>query len=167
MSNFDPIVTIATVRMTNHFLGLVDSYRGNKTVTLHEVIEKFSEPYRSAGFNPETHAFLNQHQMLTSMWAFIVLPKEGFYDDLPTHQIRELDIRWGLSGLEMDVDLKVFVRKLRNSISHARFSVSEELLFAFSDNGNFEFSIKEENLQMFVQAFAYWVLTKDIELKEL
>ena len=167
MSNLDPMSTIATVRMTNRFLALVDSYRGNKTVTLHEVMEIFSDPYRSVGFNPETHSFYNQQQLLTSMWAFIVLPKERFFEDLPGDKIRELNKKWGLSGLEMDVGLDFFVRKLRNSISHARFSVSEELLFTFADNAKFKFSIDGESLQIFVQAFAYWVLTKDIELKGL
>ena len=167
MSNFDPKNTIAFIRMTNQLLGLVDAYKGDKEITLHEVLEKFSEPYRKIGFDLEKHAFFNQHQMLTSMWAFIVLPKEGFYDELPDRSILELDAKWGLSDSEIDVDLKYFVRKLRNSISHARFKVSEDLSFTFMDKNNFNFQINANDLQMFVQALAYWVMTKDDELKGL
>jgi HEPN family protein len=167
MSNFDPKSTITLIRMTNQFLGLVDSYRGNKTVTLHEVIEKFSEPYRNLGFDPDNHAFFNQEQMLTSLWAYIVLPKEDFYEDIPECTIQDLDRKWGLSDTKCKLNLKDLVRKLRNSISHARISVSESLVFTFTDNGNFKFVIDENGLRHFVQALAYWVMTKDENLRGL
>jgi hypothetical protein len=164
VSNVDRM--IASIRMTNHFLGLVDKYRTNNEIKLSEVLEEFATPYKPAGYRIAENSFLNQHQLISSLLVYIVLPKEKFFSDCPEIKIKDLNERWGLAHLNIDSNLKYFLRKMRNAIAHGNIEVTENLDFSFRDN-DFDVTLNEQSIQNFCQALAYWALTKDANLTSL
>ncbi len=154
---------IATVMQTNGMLGLIDKHRNNEEITLKAIQDEWSEKYLIQ-IREDNHYFLNQYQYITSLLAFIVIPKEIIFENLPNLNIANLPDTWGLTNIG-DYDLKLFIRRMRNSISHGRIIVNNQMNFTFNDvnpnnnNDYFECTFSEHNLRKFVHSFAYWIMT--------
>ncbi|TCK98029.1 hypothetical protein EDC19_0440 [Natranaerovirga hydrolytica] len=158
---------IAVVRMANNLLGLIDQHKNNKDIKLSEILEKINKD--------EHHYFWNQYQMLTSLTAFIVIPKETFWNDVSDIELSKLSERWGLRNVSSkyaDMKLKFFLRKIRNSISHGNIEI-DKTVFIFKDKNpdtskyDFIVNLTYDELSKFVQAFARYIMTSDIELQNL
>ena len=156
---------ICAIRQTNGMLQLLDAEKENPSITLGEIQQKFASEF---GVDPsiKDFAFYNQHQFLISLLAYVCMPSEKFYEDLPEIATDELVSGWGAEGLLFTSSLKQLVRHLRNSISHGHFSVSSELIFEFRNHESVVV-FNYLSLHRFCQALAYWCLTKDITLAKL
>lgn len=156
---------IATVMQANGMLGLIDKYRNNDKITLKEIQNEWTSMYKLEG---NQHFFLNQYQYITSLLAFLVIPKESIFNELPDLKISKLPSKWGIIN-KGDITLNQFIRRIRNSIAHGNINVSENMMFNFKDvhprnsNDVFNCTFEEDELRNFVHAFAYWIITKQIE----
>ena len=156
---------ITAVRQTNGMLQLLDAEKENPSITLGELQQKFASQF-SINPSSKNFAFYNQHQFLTSLIAYLCMPSEKFYEDLPETKVDSLANGWGTNGLSFSGSLKQLVRHLRNSISHGHLSVSPELIFEFRNHKSVVI-FNHVSLHHFCQALAYWCLTKDISLAKL
>lgn len=156
---------ICAVRQTNGMLQILDAEKDNPSITLGELQERFASQF---GIDQATRdfAFYNQHQFLTSLLAYLCMPSERFYGELPEIAIDSLAPGWGTEGLLFTGSLKLLVKHLRSSISHGDLSVSPEPMFEFR-NRKSVVVFDEMRLRRFCQALAYWCLTKDSALKGL
>lgn len=156
---------ICAVRQTNGMLQLLDAEKANSSITLGELQQKFAFQY---GVDPaaQSFAFYNQYQFLTSLFAYLCMPSEKFYGELPEIAISSLVSGWGTEGIFFSGSLKLLIRHLRNSISHGSLSVSPELIFEFR-NQNEVVIFNYLSLHHFCRALAHWCLTKDITLSKL
>lgn len=156
---------ICAVRQTNGMLQLLDAEKENPEITLGELQQRFTSQF---GIDPATkdYAFYNQHQFLTSLLAYLCMPSEKFYEELPEIPINLLAPGWGTEGLFFAGSLKLLVRHLRNSISHGNLSISSELMFEFRNRESVVI-FNHLSLHRFCQALAYWCLTKDSALTKL
>lgn len=156
---------ISAVRQTNGMLQLLDAEKENPSITLGELQQRFIFQF---GIDPATKgfAFYNQHQFLTSLLAYLCMPSEKFYEEIPEIPIDSLAPGWGTEDLFFTGSLRLLVRHLRNSISHGHLSVSPELMFEFRNHESVVV-FNHLNLHRFCQALAYWCLTKDTTLAGL
>jgi len=156
---------ICAVRQVNGMLQLLDAEKNNPSITLGELQQQFAEQF---GIHPaaEVFAFYNQHQFLTSLLAYLCMPSEKFYTDLPETPIASLPTGWGTEALFFKGSLRSLVRHLRNSISHGHVSITPELMYEFH-NRESVVVFNHLSLHSFCRALAYWCLTKDIDLTEL
>lgn len=156
---------ICAVRQVNGMLQLLDAEKDNPSITLGELQQRFASQF---GVHPtaESFAFYNQHQFLTSLLAYLCMPSEKFYADLPETPISSLHSGWGVEALFFSGSLKSLVKHLRNSVSHGHIVVTPELMFEFSNHGAVVV-FNHMSLHRFCQALAYWCLTKDIVLSKL
>jgi hypothetical protein len=146
-------------------LQLLDAEKNNPSITLGELHSRFATQY---GIHPaeKDFAFYNQNQFLTSLLAYLCMPSEKFYDELPEIPISSLPSGWGAEGLVFAGSLKALVRHLRNSISHGHIAVTPELIFEFRNRESIVV-FNYISLHRFCQALAYWCLTKDTALAKL
>ena len=169
---------IALQRINNQLLGIIDRLKNQKasnSITLMEILDQLYEPYDKIEPNyRDEHIFFNQYQLISSLYVYIVLPKEIFFDSIDDNlETKSLNNRWGINGLSPSYKLKYFLRRLRNAISHGRIEFTQTMDFTFTDQNPknrsdiFSVTLSAEQLQMFCQALAYWCITKDVELKEL
>lgn len=155
---------IATVMQTNGMLGIIDQNQNGVNITLNEIQNEWSKKYL---LNAKTHSFLNQYQYITSLLAFIVIPKESFWDQIPNIKTSELPENWGLKG-KGELKLSYFIRRIRNSISHGGIEISEDLVFSFIDinprdkSDVFECVLNQNELRSFVHAFANFIITGNV-----
>lgn len=156
---------ICTIRHVNGMLQLLDAEKRNPSITLGELQQRFANQYRIDPSGDE-YFFYNQDQLLTSLSAYVCMPSETFYADLPEVPLSHLSHKWGTEGLAFTGSLKELVRFLRNSISHGNVSVNQELLFEFKNREQI-LVFNHLSLSRFCQALAYWCLTKDEELSGL
>lgn len=156
---------ICAVRQVNGMFQLLDAEKNNPSITLGELQHQFASQF---GVHPATKdfAFYNQHQFLTSLLAYLCMPSENFYADLPETPIASLPPGWGTEALFFNGSLKSLVRHLRNSISHGHISITPDLMFEFH-NKQAVVIFNHLNLHNFCRALAYWCLTKDICLTQL
>lgn len=158
---------IATVIQTNWILGIIDKHRNDDKITLKAIQSEWTSLFKLEG---NKHFFLNQYQYITSLLAFIVLPEQEIYNDIPEINISMLPPKWGIKG-KGDIHLKDFIRRMRNSIVHGNIDFSESLTFSFSDvnprncNDSFSCSLTQDELRGFVHSFTLWIMTKQIEWK--
>lgn len=156
---------ICAVRQVNGMLQLLDAAKKTPSITLGELQQQFESQF---GIHPATDdfAFYNQHQFLTSLLAYLCMPSEKFYEELPESPIASLPSGWGVEVLFFEGSLKSLVRHLRNSISHGHVSISPKLMFEFR-NRDLGVVFNHISLHRFCQALAYWCLTKDVGLSKL
>ncbi len=156
---------IVAVRHTNGMLQLLDESKLKPETTIGELQDKFAKMYivnpREEGF-----FFYNQHQFLTSLLAYICLPKEAFWGQLPEVVVKDLNEKWGIKNILSQMSLKEFVRHLRNAISHGHVEITKELIFTFLGQTT-TIVLNHVDMHKFCQALAYWCLTKDVDLKNL
>ena len=86
---------ITSVRWTNALLQMLDAEKKNSSITLGEIHNRFKDQYLVDPASDEFW-FYNQHQFLTSLWAYLCMPSEKFYDDLPDRDVSSLAPGWGL-----------------------------------------------------------------------
>jgi hypothetical protein len=166
---------IALQRINNQVLSFIDSEKGNNEIKLKQVLDQLYAPYESIEPNyRDAHSFFNQYQLISSLYTFVVLPKESFFDSIPNDiRTNSLKVKWGLNNLKPSYDLRDFLRHIRNSVSHGRIDFTDNLYFTFTDinprnkNVIFNIQLSSQDLMNFTQALAYWCLTKDIDLTEL
>jgi HEPN family protein len=156
---------ICAVRQVNGMLQLLDAEKDNPSITLGELQQRFASQF---GIHPtaESFYFYNQHQFLISLLAYLCMPSEKFYAELPETKIASLHSGWGTEVLFFSGSLKSLVKHLRNSVSHGHIVVTPELMFEFSNRGSVVV-FNHMSLHRFCQALAYWCLTKDITLSKL
>lgn len=156
---------ICAVRQVNGMLQILDSEKDNPSITLGELQQRFASQF---GIHPtvENFGFYNQHQFLTSLLAYLCMPSEKFYSELPETPISSLHSGWGTEALSFPGSLKSLVQHLRNSISHGHVAITPELMFEFSNRDSIVV-FDHKSLHHFCQALAYWCLTKDIALSKL
>lgn len=162
---------ISTIHMTQRFLALIDANKDKPSVTLKEILDDFEKLYSDKEYF-QTFYFNNQYFMLTALWAYIVLPNESFFNNLPNGEIKDLSGKWGLGKQDSTVKsktLKEFIRKMRNSIAHTNIEFDENLNFTFSDKppGTLEIKFTGEDLIKFSKAISWWAMTGDVSLKNL
>jgi hypothetical protein len=156
---------ICSIRHVNGMLQILDAEKNNPSITLRELQKKFAAQF---GISPTADGFYfyNQHQFLTSLLAYICMPSEKFFTDIPDIEVKSLAEGWGLQGVLFSGTLKGILRHLRNSVAHGHVLISSELMFEFS-LGKTVIVFNKFNIDRFCQALAYWCLTKDITLKGL
>lgn len=166
---------IALQRINNNLLALIDSMKAQNDINLKLMLDTLYAPYEKVEPNfRNQHHFLNQYQLISSLYTYIVLPKESFLNSIPNEiESSSLKDGWGINKLSPSYKLKYFLRRIRNSVSHGNIEFTESLEFTFTDinprdrNDTFQVKLSGEELSKFVQALAYWCITKDIELNRL
>ncbi|PVZ63941.1 HEPN family nuclease [Pelagibaculum spongiae] len=166
---------IALQRINNQLLGLVDSAKCKNDIKLREILDQLYAPYEKVESDyRNNHSFYNQYQFISSLYTYIVLPKESFFDSIPDDiETNSLKTQWGINKLQPSYKLKYFLRRLRNAVSHGEIEFTETIDFIFTDKNPrnksdvFQVKLSVDELMNFTQALAYWCMTKDIELKEL
>ena len=155
---------ICAVRQVNGMLQILDAEKDNPSITLGELQQQFASQF---DIHPtaKDFAFYNQHQFLTSLLAYLCMPSEKFYAELPETPIASLSSGGGTEALCFSGSLKSLVQHLRNSVSHEHIVVTPELMFEFSNRGSVVV-FNHKSLHLFCQALAYWCLTKDIALSK-
>jgi len=70
-------------------LQILDAEKNNPSITLRELQKKFAAQF---GISPTADGFYfyNQHQFLTSLLAYICMPSEKFFTDIPDIEINAL-----------------------------------------------------------------------------
>ncbi len=159
---------ICGVRQINGMLQILDEEKNNPSITLGEIHELFKSKFRIDPAD-QRFAFCNQYQYSISLFAFICIPKEEFFDDLDKIQLEgRPDIileDWGIESPPPLKSLGKLVRYLRNSLVHGDLKITPELNFEFSDKKNKHdetiiFGYK--NLEKFCNKLTLWCLTKDV-----
>lgn len=156
---------ICGVRQVNGMLQILDTHKNNPSITLGELQQRFESQFKVHPARLD-FSFYNQNQFLTSLLAYLCMPSESFYQELPDLQIDLLASGWGTKGLCFTGSLKSLVRHLRNSVSHGKVVVTPELMFEF-ENRSSVVIFNHEDIHHFCRALAYWCLTKDIGLSKL
>jgi hypothetical protein len=178
MNRQDAIAIFTRTYQALDMLALVDRHKGNSTITVANLYEKFLDKY------PEPrneYCFLNHQFFVGCLLAFIVLPQEIIegIDDNAT--IDNLAAEWYLGEVQIllnekriagtndvrPVTRRLFVETLRNAVAHARFRVADGVgspLFLFEDRlnenspVNFQASIPLNNLYGFCKRFNEWII---------
>ena len=141
------------------------------------IIKFFEDWQKSIGFNNhELYSIVNQGVILTHLYGLIVFPKVVFHNEIPTIKIGEINMEeWGnpnflslpgelrkkdkrVLGIdsvsnESELTLEFFIRKLRNSISHNRVSISESMDFVFEDEDGTKVKFDISGVQKFTEKF--------------
>jgi hypothetical protein len=73
---------ICAVRQVNGMLQILDAEKDNPSITLGELQQRFASQF-CIHPTAENFAFYNQHQFLTSLLAYLCMPSEKFYAELP------------------------------------------------------------------------------------
>jgi hypothetical protein len=146
-------------------LQLLDAEKSNPSTSLGELQSRFASQY---GVHPreKEFAFYSQNQLLISLLAYLCMPSEAFYKEIPETPISSLPAGWGVENLGYAKSLKDLVRHLRNSVSHGGIIVTPALMFEFR-NRESVVVFDHTSLHSFCQALAYWCLTKDVALVKL
>lgn len=134
----------------------------------------FYEWQKSIGWDQkENYNIVNQGVMLTHLYGLIVYPKNIFHNDIPTIKLKDIDKKsWGnyeFKSLptkevkilgekkfihdESEMTLEFFIRKIRNSLSHASIEILENMDFIFSDEDGSKIYFTISGLQIFTQKF--------------
>jgi len=156
-------------------LGLVDSSKYEDDISIKQILNQLYAPYEKLEPNyRDHHSFFNQYQLISSLFTYIVLPKESFFDSIPEEiELISLKDGWGINSITPSITLKYFLRRMRNAISHGNIEFTDHLEFTFIDinsrntNDEFQVSLSSKQLMDFTQALAYWCITKDLLLKKL
>lgn len=151
-------------------LRLIDDNRSNSSISVAELYQRFIQ---QRGENPNDFCFSNHQYFMGCLLAFVVLP-HGTVDSVPERIVARLDRSWCLSNLTPEVGcdpneltLQRLVRKLRNSISHARYWAKNggALQFVFEDRPNdgapvnFRAVFSASDLEGFCRRFNEWMIT--------
>ena len=170
--NVKSIITLQ--RINNQLLSIIDSAKGNNDIKLKQILDQLYKPYEKVEPNyRNSHFFFNQYQLISSLYVFVVLPKESFFDSIPSGiKTDSLKDAWGINQLLPAYELKYFLRRIRNAVSHGRIEFTKNIDFTFTDMDQnktdiFKVKLSGKELMDFTRALAYWCITKDIELKQL
>lgn len=152
-------------------LSLIDENKDNPNASLKNVLSQFEERYK---VNINDHYFCNQHTLIILLVTHLMTPKETFFETIPEISIKKLSNQWNIpSNVLTDITLKTLVRRMRNSICHANFEISEDLKISFIDinprdnNDKLSIEFTSDEIFGFMRAFSYFILTNDVELLNL
>ena len=138
---------IALQRINSQMLSLVDSSKYEDDISIKQILNQLYAPYEKVEPNyRDHHSFLNQYQLISSLYTYIVLPKESFFDSIPEEiELSSLKDGWGINSITPSFTLKYFLRRMRNAISHGNIEFTDHLEFTFIDinsrNTNDEFQV--------------------------
>ena len=171
--NIKSIITLQ--KISDELLYLIDNNKKNKEIKLNDILDKLYSRYEKKEPNYRNeHFFCNQYYFISSLYTYLVLPKETFFDNIPKDKKTNLlNDKWGINKLSPEYSLKDFLRRIRNAVSHGGITFTEKLDFTFTDinqknkNDIFKVTLSAEELMKFTQALSYWCITKDIMLKDL
>ena len=158
MKQIEEKTIITQVRINLNFLAaFTEESKTNKAIK-----DFFDRWQKSIGCNKkEPYSLLNQGVILTSLYGLIVYPKEIFFNNIPATPIENLkEEKWGKISIEKcpqeDKNLRGIIRRIRNSLSHARFTIYENLNFTFEDGkckDNTIIVFRIDDLQKFIVSF--------------
>ena len=167
-------ITIQTNLSINLLRTLANNIKYNPNKTL---LHFFIDWQKEIGWDKhENYSILNQGVILTHLYGLIAYPKEIFNKQIPNIMISCINKEeWGNfkfqsfpSSLskkdkftfgtdtitnEDQVSLEFFIRKLRNSISHGRVKIYENLDFEFNDEDGTSIIFNISELQIFCEKF--------------
>lgn len=87
---------VAILMQNNGLLSLIDKHKDNNEITLNRILTDFNSMYKVETIE---HSFYNQYQLICSLYAYIILPKEVFWEQFPPKlKISELSPKWGISS---------------------------------------------------------------------
>ncbi len=160
---------IALQRINNKLLGILDSVKNKKDIKLKQVLDQLYEPYENIETDyRDTHSFFNQYQFISSLYTYVVLPKESFFDSIPNNiKTNSLKDEWGINKLTPAYKLKYFIRRIRNSVAHGNIEFSKKLEFTFKDvnpkdkNDIFLVKLTDNELMNFTKALGYFCITTE------
>ncbi len=153
---------------------LVYQLRNNPQKTIRDFINEFQKSI--SWDKKEDYSIVNQGVVLTHLYGLIVYPKTAFHNEIPFIKLNQIDKnKWGhfefksfpnrLNSTdqskfgvgkvtkESDMTLEFLIRKIRNSISHNRVEIFENMDFKFSDEDGSEILFTISELQKFVRQF--------------
>jgi hypothetical protein len=138
----------------------------NRTETKETISNFIANWQKDIGWDKdETYSIVNQGVLLTHLYGLIVYPKEIFINEIPDQLFVEFINKkeWGKFRIlnypkkinsDHKMELKFFVRKIRNAISHATVEITNNMTFIFEDTRDgtkIEFGIND--LLKFVNKF--------------
>jgi hypothetical protein len=94
-----------------------------------------------------------------------LLPKENCFDNIPKIKIKNLSEKWSIPKEYNQLTLEQLIRKLRNSVAHADYNITDKEITFTGEDYLIIFSISE--MHGFFKAFGHYLLKGDIGLKEL
>lgn len=153
--------------INDSLLHTIDSVKSSMAnISISDLLETVYSPYNKVDSKYcQTHMFYNQYQLISALYTYIVLPKESFFDRIPVNiKTNELNEKWGLKNVAAQ-SLRLFIRRLRNSISHGNIEFTSDLKFTFIDNNQrnsddiFEVTMESNDVIKFSRAFSTWSIT--------
>jgi hypothetical protein len=133
------------------------------TLTFRESIDAVKRKYQLQEYD-----FVNPAYIISLLYCLLVVPREVWLKNEPDQTIYEevkkcASLRYFVitnpenhDGLLVGYSVHSFLKHLRNSVAHARFSIDREMVFTFSDQENkkdeqqFRVSISARNLMEFL-----------------
>lgn len=163
MNQIEEKTIIAQVRLNLAFLtAFIQAVKFNPNQKIKDFFDKFHEDIKWDK-KDERYSLLNQGIILTSLYGLIVYPKEKFFGKIPKIPIQSLNINeWGKISIyncpHNDRNLKNMIRRIRNSLSHGRVTIDQNLNFIFVDGKDesavdFQINISIRDLQKFIEKF--------------
>jgi len=125
-----------TMALFQFMQDFVYALKEEPNLTVKKLYFRFSER-RLKGY--KNFALLNQDTLILFAFGLIALPKETFFDKIPSIDFLSLPENWGTWDVKIwadSRDIKSFVRHLRNSINHGLFSSDKNIRFTFEDRLN-------------------------------
>lgn len=166
--NEECVKSMITLQIINDsLLHTIDSIKNSKAnISISDLLESVYTPYNKVETDYcKNHMFYNQYQLISTLYTYIVLPKESFFDRIPENiMTNELNENWGLKKVESH-SLRLFIRRLRNSISHGNIEFTSDLIFTFVDNNQrksddiFNVAMESNDVIKFLRAFSNWCIT--------
>lgn len=104
---------------------------------------------------------LNSGVLMMASYLLFVYPQQADFDNIDFSQVDISKFKVTFQDIE-NLESKVFCKRLRNSISHAKFEINEmdHQIFFWDDNSGknkIELNISSENFGKFIDDFAHLV----------
>lgn len=168
MKQVDLKHTMKMMILNNNFLiSLQDKYKENPSMTIKEFFDLWNKENSSIldRFN-----LYHQGTLLSCLYGIVVMTKENFCNHLPDETAENDAFKFKPILLEnSDKKLQVFVGRIRNSLSHGRFEISDDLRFIFRDrhkrSTEDEFIVEFDQMELI--KFLNYVVEKIQEIEEI
>ncbi len=176
MNKSDLIQLVTNQFQINSLLELI--YNNAQKGRLTELADQFKNIKK---LDLKNRPLYNQYTIISSLYTFIALPKEVIWDRIPKEMtINLLHEKWGFkngwkvkNGKIDELKLHYLIRRLRNGINHGRINCNKELVFSITDidtknnKDQIDLEIEYNSLDKFTRALGFWIITEDIDLKQL
>lgn len=148
---------ISIQKQTDDILGMID--RANTNCSVGDLLQDFYKPYTRVKVDyASSHKFRNQFQFISSLYTYLILPKEIIFNSICENQ--NLEESKKSFGFTSDHPIKYHLRRLRNAIAHGNIRCSEDNGFTFTDitprheNDRYQISLSNDQAVLFCDALA-------------